>query len=84
MKIAKPGAKAPPGVGPAAPASGWIMLGGVALAGAALLAYINTFRVPFVFDDLASIPGNATIRSLGQAWWPPKGQGGSQSRAGPC
>jgi len=52
------------------------MLGGVALAGAALLAYINTFRVPFVFDDLASIPGNATIRSLGQAWWPPKGQGG--------
>ncbi|MES1166797.1 MAG: hypothetical protein ABUL68_02245, partial [Pseudomonadota bacterium] len=46
------------------------------MACAVLGAYANSFHVPFVFDDLASIPGNATIRSLGQAWWPPKGQGG--------
>ena len=53
----------------------WRVLGGLALAIAALLAYSNSFRVPFVFDDLASIPNNPTIRSLGEAWWPPKGQG---------
>jgi hypothetical protein len=40
-----------------------------------LVAYSNSFRVPFVFDDLASIPNNPTIRSLTEAWWPPKGQG---------
>lgn len=34
----------------------------IVLAG--LLAYMNTFRVPFVFDDLTNITGNQTIRSL--------------------
>ncbi len=62
-------------MGQATPGTGWIVLGSVVMAGAALVAYANSFHVPFVFDDLASIPGNATIRSLGQAWWPPKGQG---------
>lgn len=58
-----------------ASALAWPVLGGLALALAAVLAYSNSFRVPFVFDDLASIPNNPTIRSLGEAWWPPKGQG---------
>lgn len=53
----------------------WRLCGGLAIALAALLAYSNSFRVPFVFDDMASIPNNPTIRSLSEAWWPPKGQG---------
>lgn len=60
---------------PGGAALAWQLLGGLAIALAALLAYANSFRVPFVFDDLASIPNNPTIRSLGEAWWPPKGQG---------
>jgi tetratricopeptide (TPR) repeat protein len=43
---------------------------------AALAAYANSFRGPFVFDDLESIPGNPTLRSLTQAWRPPTDQGG--------
>jgi len=35
------------------------------LALAALLAYANSFRGPFFFDDLASITENPTIRHLG-------------------
>jgi Flp pilus assembly protein TadD len=42
---------------------------------AALLAYINTFNVPLLFDDGASILKNETIRSLGRAWWPPNENG---------
>ncbi|MCX6954445.1 MAG: tetratricopeptide repeat protein, partial [Verrucomicrobia bacterium] len=34
---------------------------------AALVAYANSFSVPFFFDDIASIVENATIRRL----WPP-------------
>jgi protein O-mannosyl-transferase len=34
---------------------------------AALAAYANTFRVPFVFDDVSSILDNPTLRQL----WPP-------------
>ena len=30
-----------------------------------VLAYSNSFRAPFVFDDLESIPGNEVIRDLG-------------------
>jgi tetratricopeptide (TPR) repeat protein len=37
------------------------------LAGAILLAYSNSFRGPFLFDDIPSIPDNPTLRSL----WPP-------------
>lgn len=36
----------------------------IALACAALAAYAVALRAPFQFDDIASIPGNATIRSL--------------------
>ena len=57
------------------PAAGWTLLAGAVIMGAAFAVYANTFQVPFVFDDLASIPGNPTIRSLGQAWWPPTGEG---------
>jgi tetratricopeptide (TPR) repeat protein len=37
------------------------------LAGAAVLAYANTFQVPFLFDDIPSIVENPTILRL----WPP-------------
>ena len=37
------------------------------LIGAGLLAYSNTFRVPFIFDDQNAIVRNLHIRSL----WPP-------------
>ncbi len=73
VKILK--TSAAPGFGPAASPGGWILLGGAVIVGAALAVYANSFQVPFVFDDLTSIPGNPTIRSLGEAWWPPKGQG---------
>jgi hypothetical protein len=52
------------------------MLGGAVIAAAGFAVYANTFHAPFVFDDLASILGNPTLRSLAQAWWPPPGQGG--------
>ncbi len=39
------------------------------LVGAGLLAYANSFRGPFVFDDVPSIVDNPTIRQL----WPPGG-----------
>jgi hypothetical protein len=58
----------------AEPVARWIVLGGAIITCAALAAYANSFQSPFVFDDLPSIPGNPTIRSLGQAWWPPTGQ----------
>ncbi|HWA10349.1 MAG TPA: tetratricopeptide repeat protein [Opitutaceae bacterium] len=60
---------------PGLPSGGWIALGAGIIVCAALAAYANSFRGPFIFDDLTSIPGNPTLRSLGQAWWPPKGQG---------
>jgi cytochrome c-type biogenesis protein CcmH/NrfG len=42
---------------------------------AALVAYHNSFSVPFLFDDDSSIKDNPTIRSLWHAWWPPTGSG---------
>ncbi len=41
-------------------------LAGLFIAGAALVAYMNTGHVPFVFDDVSSIVENPTIRRL----WP--------------
>jgi tetratricopeptide (TPR) repeat protein len=41
------------------------------LAGAVLLAYANSFRGPFVFDDVPSIVENATILRLGDSLSPP-------------
>ena len=56
---------APAGI--ALPPRSWRLRALVALAlvGAALLAYGRTFAVPFLFDDIAAIPGNPTIRDLG-------------------
>ncbi len=45
---------------------------------AGLLAYQNSYTVPFVFDDISSIVENPTIRHLwplGQALSPPRGEG---------
>lgn len=36
-----------------------------------MVAYGNSFRVPFVFDDELAIVSNPTIRSLGTALFPP-------------
>ncbi len=47
------------------------LLVGLAIVGGALLAYSNTFGVPFLFDDNSSIRDNPTIRNITTAWWPP-------------
>lgn len=50
----------------------------VAIVGATLAAYANTWRVPFLFDDIASIVDNETIQHLGppfEALSPPPGWG---------
>ncbi len=41
------------------------------LVAAGVLAYLNSFAGPFVFDDEPSILRNPTIRSFATAWWPP-------------
>ncbi len=43
------------------------------IGAAAVLAYHNSFSVPFLFDDVSSITGNQSIRELGTAWVPPDG-----------
>lgn len=43
-----------------------VWLGALLLIALGTVAYSNTFSVPFLFDDLASIPENPTIREL----WP--------------
>ena len=51
------------------------------IAAAGVLAYHNSFRGPFIFDDLPSIPENPTIRSLWPIWPvlnPPVFQGGGR------
>jgi Flp pilus assembly protein TadD len=35
------------------------------------LAYLNSLRLPFIFDDVAVTIGNPTIRHLATAWDPP-------------
>lgn len=46
---------------------------------AALVAYHNTFRVPFLFDDIESIVENTRIRSLLTAWSTPPDDGSTVS-----
>jgi len=63
---------------PAPPSSTAMSRGQVAalvIGGTALLAYVNTFAVPFLFDDGASILRNETIHSLWRSWWPPNERG---------
>jgi len=43
------------------------LLAAVLIAAAAAAAYSNSFRAPFVYDDLKAIPENPSIRHL----WPP-------------
>jgi tetratricopeptide (TPR) repeat protein len=55
-----------------------VLLAALLIAVAAFAAYANTFRVPFVFDDIPSIQENPTIRHLwpvGEALSPPRGFG---------
>jgi tetratricopeptide (TPR) repeat protein len=44
-----------------------------ALIAAALAAYANSFGGPFVFDDIASIPDNPSLRAWSSALHPPPG-----------
>ena len=64
---------------PADPRSRRAILGGAALlALAAIAAYHNTFKVPFLFDDIPAIVDNPTIRNLGDVGsvlWPRAGYG---------
>lgn len=58
-----------PSLAPNRPASPFLSerpawLAGIALVLAALAAYHNSFSVPFIFDDSASIAQNGTIRHL--------------------
>lgn len=73
MPAARPASPATP----PAPPPCWLTAPAVLLflAAAALLAYHNSFAVPFLFDDDSSIRDNPTIRSLGRAWWPPNEHG---------
>lgn len=53
------------------------LLVAVLLLAAAALAWANTWRAPFVFDDHASILENRSLRDLGSfAWLSPPHQGG--------
>jgi tetratricopeptide (TPR) repeat protein len=52
----------------------------VILLAVTVLAYANSLRAPFVFDDLAVTVRNETIRSLGSAWQPPPGNANTANR----
>ncbi|MBI4623346.1 MAG: tetratricopeptide repeat protein [Verrucomicrobia bacterium] len=56
---------APPLVGPLDSAPRAIRLAAVALVAAIALAYGNTLRAPFLFDDAGAVLNNLTIRRLG-------------------
>jgi len=50
-----------------------VRLLGAALALAVFAVYANSFAVPFVFDDVASVRDNPSLRSLATAFTPPEG-----------
>lgn len=55
-----------------------VLWAAVAISAAVVVAYLNSFSVPLVFDDGPSIVGNATIRQLWPPWAalsPPAGEG---------
>ena len=56
-----------PAVVPSPPARRNVFLAALVLVVAAILAYANSFRGPFVFDDVEAIVENETIRSLSPA-----------------
>ena len=43
------------------------------IVAAVLAAYAGGLRGAFLFDDLGAVAGNASIRHLGSAWFPPPG-----------
>jgi tetratricopeptide (TPR) repeat protein len=55
-------------VGARAPGRNQAILAAVLIAAAAFAAYSNSFRGPFVYDDLKAIPENPSIRHLWPAW----------------
>ncbi len=57
-----------------------VWLAGAALAGAALLAYGNTFSGPFIFDDKLAIIDNPSIRHLGTSLSPSLAAAGANGR----
>lgn len=68
---------------PVEPARGRLLAAGLLLVGLALLAYHNTFGLPFVFDDRLAIQENASIRRLwplGEVLMPPNNGSGAAGR----
>ncbi len=60
------------------PSAGQVVAAGALIAGVVLAAHGHTFRLPFVFDDRASILDNPSIRHLwplSDALSPPRGTG---------
>ena len=53
----------------------WLIAGSLLLLALIFAAYHNSFNVPFIFDDLDSIPQNQSIRHLDTAFSPPSGNG---------
>ena len=48
--------------------SGWTPLAAATIVAIGVLAYSNTFRVPFIFDDAGSTVDNPTIRRVWPVW----------------
>ncbi|MFT3784513.1 MAG: tetratricopeptide repeat protein [Nibricoccus sp.] len=63
----KPAQESQPAASPRNPSAKQIWIVGALLSAATLLAYSNSFRGPFVFDDVGAILNNPTIAKL----WPP-------------
>jgi tetratricopeptide (TPR) repeat protein len=53
----------------------WLVAGGLLLVALILVAYHNSFKGPYIFDDQDSIPQNLSIRHLNTAFCPPAGNG---------
>ena len=69
--IMAPARPVPAPVNPNPPFHRTPLFAAVAIAATALLAYHNSFAVPFVFDDELAIVSNPSLRSLRTAWSPP-------------
>jgi len=49
----------------------WVWLMGSAIAAATLLAFVNSFQIPFLFDDIRGVQRNASLSHFSTAFAPP-------------